>query len=62
MEWISVKDRLPDSSGDYLTFNPTSVHSRRQVTTWYGDKWANANGYITMWTELMPEPPEADNE
>ena len=55
-EWISVKERLPKVSDDYLTFNPKSIYPTRQVTTWYGTKWANSNGYITHWMPL-PEPP-----
>lgn len=54
-EWISVKDRLPESAGWYLVFYNGS---NMQVAFFKGKKWPFDNHYhkITHWMPL-PEPP-----
>jgi hypothetical protein len=58
MAWVSVKDKPPKESKDYLVFNPTSVYSHIYTATWYGHEWSNSNSFITHWMPL-PSPPEA---
>ncbi len=58
-EWISVKDRFPDDSRDYIVYNPKSVYMKIYTATWFGKKWNNSNGFITHWMPL-PEPPKGE--
>lgn len=57
-EWISVKDRLPETAGWYLVFYNGST---MQVAFFKGRKWPFDNHYhkITHWMPL-PEPPKED--
>ncbi len=58
-QWISVKDRLPESSGSYI------VYSGKSGTVFTAHFWARDNRWsgrslnltITHWMPL-PEPPE----
>jgi hypothetical protein len=61
MEWVSVKDRLPESTGYYLVAHEwqgvTIIHFMHTaydtpVMQWQGD----AGAFITNWMHL-PEPP-----
>lgn len=60
-EWISVNDRLPDKTGDYLVFcsnwNFITISYFREKTT-----WAKNNKYITYWMPLPELPKESDNK
>lgn len=56
-EWISCSDTLPEHSGEYLTYNPSSVYLKVGVTTRFESEWENSNGFITHWM-LLPEPPK----
>ena len=67
-DWISVKDRLPDAKGEYLTaYHPChwdSVDYRRtqiDVDTWRGKTtWAKKKYHrVTHWMPL-PEPPKEE--
>jgi hypothetical protein len=74
MEWISVEDRLPEKSGEYLAFwewgkdgwqeeGVCCQVSRFNKDFWdYGDTWGsglNNNGYVTHWSPL-PKPPNKE--
>ena len=60
-EWISVKDKLPDTKGYYLVAIPNTW---REVTEWSiitlyfrgKTKWATCNGHITHWMPLPDNP------
>ncbi len=57
MNWISVKDRLPEE-GYYLVFikNP-GPFKYIYVAYYYGDNEWNVDGEVTHWKPL-PEPPK----
>lgn len=57
--WISVKDRLPEKKGDYLTYNTDGI----VWPHWYDNGWVDDLGYkmksVTHWMSL-PEPPKEE--
>lgn len=64
--WISVKDRLPDRSGNYLVY--TSIEGRSIIKTsywmastqtWLGVEACSVLIRITHWMPL-PEPPKEE--
>jgi hypothetical protein len=68
MEWISVKDRLPDSIVDVLIFDP---YQNDMIVGWFNaisNKWVSGlsapEDYFeidvepTHWMPLPPEPPK----
>ena len=58
MEWISVKDRLPKTGGDYLvTDGYACIVSAFRGNEWdfWGIKWWS-NKQVTHWMPL-PKPP-----
>ena len=64
MDWISVKDRLPESYATYLVYE-LNVH-RIAFADYYGDgEWlacynlTNITRCVTHWMPL-PEPPKED--
>lgn len=70
MEWISVKDRLPEDSCDVLVAKRNgrvfkmSYHapfdSGKRIFQWFGfGKWIDQHSQITHWMPL-PEPPKQD--
>jgi hypothetical protein len=73
--WISVKDRLPDTEGDYLVWvryaNPqeTEIESwyeiayrtRECTIDWFFDCCTDDKSEVLYWTPL-PEPPEVKDE
>ncbi len=58
MEWISVKDRLPDYNQKVIvfkTYHNTTEFTTRLSTDESGENWdTDYKHYITHW---MPEPP-----
>lgn len=67
-EWIPVTERLPEKSGQYLTYNefgwfnayPYSIiHKQWNTQDWMSEKSAKGLGInsITHWMPL-PQPPE----
>lgn len=72
IEWISVKDKLPEKSAQVLTLSPAGVIS----TTDYSAKWEsfnahdfmnkktieqyNINKYVAYWLPIsvLPKPPK----
>lgn len=63
-EWISVEDRLPERSGDYLTYhehgNCGVIYYNADIKLWnvyYSDDVRNAIRSITHWMPL-PEAPK----
>lgn len=60
IEWISVKDRLPEKEGAYIVYKTNITHLF--VAIWNGKEW---NSFInrtplkriTHWIPL-PEPPQ----
>ena len=59
-EWISVQDKLPDKSGDYLVF--CRNHNFVTISYFRGkSQWAKCNKYITHWMPLPESPKESDN-
>lgn len=59
MEWISVEDRLPEKSGEYLTYcgeyDGTSILNFEVMKT--KGKWKTKWKEVTHWMPL-PEPPK----
>jgi hypothetical protein len=66
-EWISVEDRLPEKSGDYLTYHKHGscgvIYYNADIKLWnvyYSDDVRNAIRSITHWMPL-PEAPKMKN-
>ncbi len=64
MEWISVKDRLPEENNTFSEFIVIVRGAKRPTVLEYqGHEWwvdENGNYYdVTHWMPL-PEPPEVD--
>ena len=63
MNWISVKDRLPDNSGDYLIVSDGGVYVDRYVSDYmifmYPDQNNEQDLHVTHWMPL-PEPPSGE--
>ena len=64
LEWISVKDALPERGGFYITYQGKHYYSKIQVLRWDSLKgdWRGAQvgavmEGVTHWARL-PEPPE----
>ena len=65
MDWISVKDRLPDMEGEYLvcfTYPHTNaigidVDGYFPNATYIEGGWDVHNGWVTHWQPL-PAPPK----
>lgn len=61
-EWISVKDRLPDKEGTYLTCtekNAIHLDSFCIYPSHNTKFWVGGNGRVTHWMSL-PEPPKGE--
>jgi len=56
--WISIKDRLPEKEGRYLTLLDCNEHEI-DVNTYENGKWIWCNSHVCYW---MPIPEENDNE
>lgn len=62
MNWISVKDRLPDEEDAYLCCIDSLAFPGTQyirILKFYGDGTWGHGGNVTHWMPL-PEPPKAD--
>ena len=57
MEWVSVKERLPSESGEYLIW--TGNFYDIIVFNINSQMWYGHGDYITHWTPL-PKPPEVE--
>ncbi len=59
-EWISAKDRLPESEGDYLcAFDDGFIATASWIDCDW-ELWADS-GEVTHWMPL-PEPPKGEDE
>ena len=60
MEWISVKDRWPSLSGNYLVFGKSNIGSIIEDCDWfdtdYMDWWRYPKEQVIYWMP-MPDPP-----
>jgi hypothetical protein len=65
MDWISVKDRLPEEDDDYLVYGEDHRGFIFTGCDWFvvdcKDWWNNPHGQVTHWMPL-PEPPEDNND
>lgn len=58
MNWISVKDKLPDKVGWYLTWRPGCSPDNWDPEKWINGQWRDATG-VTHWLEVVgPEEME----
>lgn len=57
MEWISVKDRLPEPNQDVLAIHSEGIIDINFLDHYTGFLFENLYGEITHWMPL-PEPPE----
>lgn len=63
VEWIPVKERMPEKSGDYLVFDDCG---NLYVNEWHCPlkKWQYYDSRITHWMPLpeppLPEPPKEE--
>lgn len=58
-EWISVKERLPETEGSYLVFCRYRNGSTRQdIKLWMPrlNKFTSEANAVTHWMELPPDP------
>ncbi|MCP3682110.1 MAG: DUF551 domain-containing protein [bacterium] len=55
MNWISVKDKLPDKYGTYWVYRQKC--NKQHARVWNGTWWAYDGNEITHWA-YFPEPPE----
>lgn len=55
-KWINVKDRLPDKTGEYLTWNGIFFYCEQFIVS--GQYWESQieSTHVTHWQPL-PEPP-----
>ena len=61
-EWISVKDRLPEKEGEYITYTDKGeIHfDCFCIYPNHGTKfWVGGNGKVTHWMPL-PQPPKGE--
>lgn len=64
MEWISVKEKLPDSTHDVLVLcsemlpvEYSVAYYQKSHKSWYKQKFGLPDRMITHWMEL-PKPPQ----
>jgi len=61
--WVRVDERLPDTDGVYLTYNPRSYfYLPEQVMRFIKGGWEFSNALITHWSNLPQLPKEQDND
>lgn len=64
MEWISVKDRLPEKEIDVLVYNGVAFSVSALIYKYGNDGWHERGdgydyGYVTHWMPL-PKSPEGE--
>ena len=62
-EWISVKDRLPERSGNYLVVEELKSGGKLTFMRWFNSNIPTEFTYsphVTHWMPL-PEPPKEDD-
>jgi len=57
MEWISVNDKLPDNSGEFLVYGKDG-----KIGIYYFDKNEGFLHYFTHWMDLPKAPKDGDND
>ena len=61
-KWISVKDRLPEKEGSYLTFcRYRDGDTRQAIKLWMPrlNRFTSEANAVTHWMPLPPDPEEA---
>ena len=61
-EWISVKNRLPDTTGIYFVYMPNNAEEQYGTDVYIKSQhtWAFNQTYITYWMPI-PTLPESEN-
>ena len=69
MEWISVKDRLPEKEKEVLVYwtNTSQCKRHYEIIYYTGDHWFCLDDKVRPWIKVthwmpLPEPPEVENE
>jgi hypothetical protein len=64
LQWISVKDRLPQESGFYLTYYSKQIHVSQWFISanWYNEYGGNVTNNVEYWQPLPEPPKEGDIE
>ena len=57
MNWISVKDRLPEENERAIVFAPTNINAPIDGDRFINSRWVRYGYKVTHWMPI-PEPPE----